>query len=82
MKIIKSGRIPVAEKTGTYGVCNFYDLGNLFKVFADDENDGFWIAGGCFFSRDGSNPLADFRHKTDGQWNEFFEIGWIVFEKK
>lgn len=50
------------EPTGSREVCGFYDLGNAYKMLAEDpweEVGGFWTAGGDFVFSSNYYPLAD-----------------------
>lgn len=50
------------EKTGSREVCGFYDLGNAYKILAEDpweEAGGFWVAGGSYNDCSDNGPVAD-----------------------
>lgn len=67
------------EPTGSRYICGFYDLGNTYKILADeDEEDSFWLAGGYCFADGSEYPLADVTYHynyIDGFYNS---VGWIV----
>lgn len=55
------------EATGSREVCGFYDLGNAYKMLAEDpweEAGGFWAVGGYFNLDSDCNPLADLEHNV------------------
>lgn len=64
-------------ETGQREVCGWYDLGNVCKFLADDEEaGGFWVAGRTI---DEAYPLASMEHsnKCDDSYNG--TTGWLVF---
>lgn len=69
------------EMTGSREVCDFYDLGNTFKILAEDEEEkagGFWLAGGYYYGNSGNYPLADLG-RGNGVSNDCSNsVGWLV----
>ena len=58
----------VPEPTGSREVCGFCDLGNTWKLIAEDPWDvsgGFWAAGGCYSNDSNHDPVADLYHSYD-----------------
>lgn len=68
------------DPTGSREVCGFYDLGNIYKLLAEDpweDGGGFWIAGGF---RDGQkSPVASLYHESDVEYN-FNAVGMLAFD--
>lgn len=72
------------EHTGSREVLGFCDLANTYKILEEDrELEGFWLAGGHYFSDGSYHPLAGliltsaFNRDSEGR----LSVGWIVFEK-
>ena len=70
------------EPTGSRGICGFYDLGNTYKILANDEGfGGYWRAGGDCNVDGNYDPLArlyyDYFHNID----RFDSVGWLVLEE-
>ena len=56
------------EATGSREICGFYDLGNVYKILAEDSWEkagGFWAAGGSFDCNSNIGPLADLYRSID-----------------
>lgn len=69
------------EMTGSREVCDFYDLGNSFKILAEDEEEkavGFWLAGGNYFVDSYYYPLADLEHFNYVDIDRTLSVGWLV----
>lgn len=69
---------PFAD-TGSKGAFEFYDLGNTYKILADEyEGEGFWLAGGCCFVKGSAYPLAAITYHCDYIDGFYNSVGWIV----
>ena len=67
------------EDTGNREVCGWCDLGNVYKIVAEDkEAGGFWIAGGYYINDSDDNPLADLHHDGDRYVVNPYGCGWLV----
>lgn len=69
------------EMTGSREVVGFYDLGNTYKILAEDEeeeSDGAWLAGGFYYGDSYSYPLASFEHHNFANSDQDFGVGWLV----
>ena len=63
------------EPTGSREVCGFCDLGNTWKLLAEDpwETDpwkglpGIWVGGGCYYYRSTKRPVVDLDHINYGE---------------
>lgn len=58
------------ELTGSREICGFYDLGNTFKIFAEDpwdESGKFWVTSGYFNSDSKDYPINGYCH-CNGVW--------------
>ena len=67
------------EPTGSREVCGWYDLVNIYKILAEDEEaGGFWVAGGDCNSDSDSNPLADLCHFYCRDNDGGNDCGWLV----
>ena len=69
------------EMTGSREVCDFYDLGNSFKILAEDEEEkavGFWLAGGGCNANSDNFPLADLELNHDVDNDYYNSVGWLV----
>lgn len=69
------------ERTGLRGIYVFYDLGNTFKFLAEDEeNGGFWLAGGCYCGNSNKHPIAKLKHLLAYRRSyNGCSSGWIVY---
>lgn len=68
------------ELTGSREVCGFYDLGNVYKILAEDpweEADGYWAAGGGFDLSSFNNPLADLHHSIGVDYASNYGLGQL-----
>ena len=72
------------EDTGMREICGFFDLANIFKLLAEDEDDyigDFWVAGG-YYSRDSSDfPLANIERYGNRNFGNLNFVGWFVLSK-
>lgn len=67
------------EATGSRGFFGFYDLGNTYKILADnDEEDSFWLAGGYHLVNGSTCPLAEVSYHYNYIDDFFNSVGWIV----
>jgi len=67
------------ESTGSRCVCGFYDLGNTYKVLAEDiENEGFFVAGGAYDYGSERYPLSDMELDLEYIYPCDEGVGWIV----
>lgn len=68
------------EMTGRREVCKFYDLGNTFKLLAEDEerDGGYWIAGGNCSNTGITYPLASLGHYYQTDYLNIGGVGWLV----
>lgn len=70
------------ERTGSREVCGYFDLGNTYKILAEDVTaDAVWVAGGCFIQDSTYYPIADLDLTTDRTNGFTYSVGWIVLEK-
>lgn len=56
------------EPTGSREIVGFYDLGNTWKLLAEDpwhKDDGYWAAGGNYCDSGYECPVADLCHFDD-----------------
>lgn len=68
------------ESTGARIVAGKADLANTFKILAkEDENGGYWIAGGCCADTGSSSPLANLQLTNDYSTPSYYGVGWFVF---
>ena len=69
------------EPTGSRMVCVFYDLANIYKILAEDEEaGGFWLSGGCFDNNGDNIPLAGLYSGFYRGNNYYYGVGWIVVD--
>ncbi len=69
------------EDTGSREICGFCDLGNAYKILAaDEEADGFWIAGGGCMNLSIRYALAGLYIDDDRDCDNPGGTGWIVCE--
>ena len=67
------------EDTGSREIYGFFDLGNTYKILAEDkEAGGFWLTGGCFNYWSYKEPLAGFVHRYDRDDGDERSVGWVV----
>lgn len=67
------------EPTGSREVCGFCDLGNTWKLLAEDpweEAGGFWVAGGYSYD----NPVADLLHYDTVYIVVDFGVGMLALD--
>lgn len=71
------------ERTGKREICGFCDLGNTMKILAPncEEDDGIWIAGGCYYDEGKYNPLADLFCFISPTIYHPEGVGWIILEE-
>ena len=71
------------EPTGSRKVCGFFDLGNVCKLLAcEDEAGGFYLAGGDFIKNSTIHPIAIIYRHVFSRFNDYMYCsGWIVLEK-
>lgn len=69
------------EPTGSRPVCGFYDLSNVFKILAEDEDfGGFWLASGIYYEDSVNFAISGHEHGS-GRWKPNKTMtGWIVLE--
>ncbi len=71
------------EVTGSREVCGFYDLGNVYKMLAEDswkswkKAGGFWVAGGNFNYGGDDGSLADLSHNFDVDFDDYGGLGQL-----
>ena len=67
------------ETTGSREICGWCDLGNVYKIVAEDkETCGFWLAG-CYFSNGSLDyPLADLYHYVSRFNDDVGGCCWLV----
>ena len=71
------------ETTGSRRVCDFYDLGNTYKILAKDEDtSNYWLAGGSYNDFGYHFPISSL---LSCEYNiigaDANNVGWLVFEK-
>ena len=67
------------EPTGSRCICGFYDLVNVSKILAEDEEvGGFWLAGGDCNSCSFVYPLVDLCCGSARSHDFNFSVGWLV----
>ena len=67
------------EVTGSRKIIGKCDLANVYKILAkDEENDFFWIAGGCYSDNSYEYPLADFKQYRNCNYHIDNGVGWFV----
>ena len=70
------------EDTGSREFLGFFDLGNLKKmVAADEETDSFWLAGGYYMFRSRNYPLAYLWQCKYCYCDQFYGIAWLVLKQ-
>lgn len=70
----------VFETTGKRESLGYYDLGNTYKILADRNGNGHWLAGGDYYNDSYSEPLARLFHDCYGRsGKENYGTGWFVF---
>lgn len=69
------------EETGCREICGFFDCISTFKILAEDEeNGGFWLAGGIYNYISYDFPLADL-YRFNNRNNDYCDsVGWIVLD--
>lgn len=70
------------EPTGSREVCGFCDLGNTYKLLAEDpweESGGFWHAGGVYDVYGYKFPVASHSHYYGGE-NHFRGVGMLALD--
>lgn len=71
------------EPTGSREICGWYDLGNIYKILAEDkEAGGYWFVGGHYKENSDGVPLADLC--VHGSFCYLFDndngCGWLVLD--
>ena len=69
------------EPTGSRKICDFYDLGNTFKILSEDEdedNDGYWLAGGYCCNQGSFSPIGGVYHLDNWKQKLEHSVGWLV----
>lgn len=67
------------ESTGSREVCDWCDLGNVYKIVAEDKETGvFWVAGGCYYDGSDIGPLAVLYPSILRNIGNTSGCGWIV----
>lgn len=67
------------EDTGSREICGWCDLGNAYKIVAEDkEAGGFWLAGGNYNYNSYNNPLADLYRNFYRFNDNYYSCGWLV----
>ncbi len=68
------------ENTGSREVCGVYDLNNTYKMLSctNEEDDGFWCAGGIHFCNCYDYPLAYLYHYSCVGSSCNYGVGWLV----
>ena len=70
------------EPTGSREVCGWYDLGNCYKILAEDEETGgFLLAGGRYFGDSYNAPLASLHRCNYRDGDNDYGCGWLVFDR-
>ena len=70
------------EPTGSRPVCGFFDLANVFKILAEDEDfGGFWLAGGIFYEDSVNCALSGHEHGGKRWKPRKTMTGWVVLER-
>lgn len=70
------------EPTGSREICGFFDLANTMKLLSEDnDNGGFWLAGGWVFGNSKHDPLANLGNHELRSFAFGNRVGWIVCEK-
>lgn len=78
---INSGGKLTFQPTVSTGICGFYDLGNTFKILAEDEDErtgGFWVASGSCEFTSYATPLANMNHADCLDFEMDDSTGWII----
>lgn len=71
------------EPTGSREVCGFCDLGNAWKLLAEDpweEAGGFWAAGGVYDDGSGDYPVAGLDHYDDVDYDYYDGVGMLALD--
>ena len=67
------------EDTGSREICGFFDLANTCKILAEDEeNGGFWLAGGFYYNFGNDYPLAYLYRFNYRYYDNYNSCGWLV----
>lgn len=67
------------ELTGSRCFFGFCDLGNTYKILADEDyEDAFWLAGGAYLTKGKDYPLADIAHYFNLLECFYNSVGWVV----
>lgn len=70
------------ERTGSKGVCGFYDLANTCKILSySKEPDEVLVASGNYNCNSSELTVADLSYITFRNRNFNSSVGWIVLEK-
>ena len=76
-----AGALHKFEPTGSREICGFCDLGNAYKILAEDkETGGFWLAGGAYHCNGINNSLADLSLYDCRNYKYYGRVGWLVLE--
>lgn len=73
----------VLRKTGSKGICGFYDLANTQKVLLSDLSyaaNYYWKAGGTYKDQGSRKPLVTFEFYTDSITPLTDSVGWIIWD--
>ena len=68
------------EPSGSREICGFFDLANVRKILAwDDEEKSFYFAGGSYLSDSSDWPLVRLSSNNyDCDSDRYGAVGWIV----
>lgn len=67
------------ELTGSRPVCTYCDLGNAYKILAEDvDTGGFWLAGGRYYNYGSYKPIVDLCYYTKREFPNGNCVGWVV----
>jgi len=69
------------EPTGSREVCGLYDLGNTYKLLAEEcpgNLEGFWVAGGKYCDAGTSYPIADIDYDLFPDEPCDNSVGWVI----
>jgi len=70
------------EPTGSRGIFGIYDLGNTYKVLAEEnESEGFLVTGGAYFHNSAIYPLADTEFNIEYDYPHSEGVGLIVLSE-